>query len=322
MADLPPLSTQNTRGSMSSVPMHEVEPSPFDDYDNAEGPDYPTNPSDIEASKLPPSSHSTTNWLGLTHARTIHILSGVQKYSVIPFSAYLTMHYTNTALIPLVTRSAREADKYLLLTRPYYQSFPLEPLLIFVPVITHVASGIALRLYRRSIAARRHGAETLSQRRKMKSKIPWPKLSLTSAAGYALYPMFIAHVLSMRIIPKKVDGSSASVGLRYFAHGIAQDPYIGMAGYTLFVGFASYHVVSGAAKFLRLSADYIIGGGEDGRIRRIWRRRIVNGVAATMASLWIAGGLGVVGTAGRGIGWEASHWDKIYRAVPVIGGMF
>ncbi|KIX93618.1 uncharacterized protein Z520_10796 [Fonsecaea multimorphosa CBS 102226] len=316
MADLPPLSTQDTRGSVSAVPMHEVDPSPVDDDD------YPTNPSDLEGSKLPPSHYNTTNWLGLTPARTQHILLAVQKYSVVPFSAYLAMHYTNTALIPLLTGSAREADKYLLLTRPYYQSFPLEPLLIFVPVITHVASGIALRLYRRRLTARRHGAETLSQRRKMKSKIPWPKLSLTSAAGYALYPMFVAHMLSMRIIPKQVDGSSASVGLRYFAHGIAQDPYIGMTSYALFVSVASYHVVSGAAKFLKLSAEYVVGGGDEGRKRRTWRGRIVNGVAAAIAGAWVAGGLGVVGTAGRGTGWEASHWDKIYRAMPVIGRLF
>ncbi|KAH0831646.1 hypothetical protein AYO21_01845 [Fonsecaea monophora] len=321
MTDLPPLSTQDTHGSISSIPMHEVDPSPVDD-DDPEGPSYPTNPSDPDASRLPFSSHSTTNWLGLTPARTLHMLSTVQKYSVVPFSAYLTMHYANTALIPLLTGSAREADKFLLLTRPFYQSFPFEPLLIFVPVVTHVASGIALRLYRRRITARRHGAETLSQRRKMKSKIPWPKFSLTSAAGYALYPMFVAHVLSMRIIPNKIDGSSASVGLRYFAHGIAQDPYVGLAGYTLFVCVTSYHVVSGAAKFLRVSAEYVIGGGDEGHLRKKWRTRIVNGITAAVATAWIAGGLGIVGTAGRGTGWEASHWDKIYRAMPVIGRMF
>ena len=95
------------------------------------------------------------------------------------------MHYTNTALIPLFTQSLQTSDNLLLLTRPYYQSFPLEPLLIFAPIATHILSGLTLRLYRRRQIALRHGAETHIERQSIK----WPKLSLTSALGYALYPM-------------------------------------------------------------------------------------------------------------------------------------
>lgn len=312
-ADLPPLSTTDTRGSISSVPMHEVEPSPVDDDEN----DHLHDDLEKHPDQTFSSSH-TTNFLGLTPARTQHILVSLQKYSVLPPTLYLTMHYANTALIPLWTQSVSESDKYLLLTRPYYQSFPLEPLLIFLPIITHVASGVALRIYRRRIAARRHGAETHAQRK----RIPWPKVSLTSALGFMLYPMFVAHMLSMRIIPKQVEGSSAGVGLRYFAHGIAHSPWIGNASYAAFVSVASWHFVTGAAKFLKVSREYITQAGEDGKKRRKWRGRVVNGVVAMVAGVWIAGGLGIVGRAGKGVGWEASNWNKIYKAVPILGSIF
>jgi hypothetical protein len=185
-------------------------------------------------------------------------------------------------------------------------------------VVTHVASGLALRLYRRRITALRHGAETHKQRR----TIPWPKLSLTSAAGYVLYPMFILHMLSMRLTPKKIDGSSASAGLRYFAHGISSHPWIGLASHAVLIATASYHVVSGGAKFLKLSKEYVTEGGEDGKVKRLWRGRIVNGIAALVAGVWMAGGLGVVGMSGRGVGWEASHWDAIFKEVPLVGRLF
>lgn len=317
--DLPPLTTTDTRSSISAIPMHEVEPSPVDEDDDDEGAKYPpTNASDVEKQRLPPAAHNTTNLLGLTPAKTLKILSGLQKYSTVPPTVFLTLHYTNTAVIPLLTGSAREADKYLLLTRPYYQSFPLEPLLIFAPIVTHVVSGLALRIYRRRVAAYRHGAETHSQRK----KIPWPKLSLTSALGYSLYPMFVLHILTMRIVPKNVDGSSAGVGLRYFAHGVAHDPWLTSLAYSVFVSVASWHFVTGSAKFLKLSKEYITESGQSGQLRKKWRGRLINAAAALTAAVWIAGGLGVIGRSGKGVGWEASNWDQIYKAVPLIGRSF
>ena len=324
MADLPPLTPNETRSSIYS--MHNVDPSPVDDDDeeaNTQEAFSTTDPSHPSYDRHDAtSSHNTTNFLGLTPSRTIHILSTIQKLSLAPFGIYLTMHYTNTALIPLITPSVRAADSYLLLTRPYYQSAPLEPLLIFIPVLTHVISGVSLRLYRRRLTALRHGAETHKQRRELKKRIPFPKLSLTSAAGYVLYPMFVLHMLSMRITPKKIDGSSASVGLRYFAHGISSHPVVGVATHAFLIATASYHFISGGAKFMKLSREYVTEGGEDGCVKRMWRGRIVNGIAATMAGVWMAGALGVVGLSGKGVGWEANHWDAIFKQVPLVGRLF
>jgi len=309
-SDLPPLQLTDTRKSISAVPMHEVEPSPVDD-DAGLG-SYP--PVDVEKG-TGYRGVTTTNFLGLTPSRTIHLLSAIQKYSTLPASLYLILHYTNTALIPLATRSVQKSDDLLLLTRPYYQSFPLEPLLVFAPIITHVVSSISLRLYRRRQIAKRHGAETYRDRR----KIPWPKVSLTSALGYTLYPMFVGHVLVNRITPVKVEGNSSGVGLRYFAHGVARHPFVSNIGYATMLSVASWHIVTGAAKFLKLSHEYVIESGDEGIRKRRRRSRIVNGIAAVVASLWIAGGLGVIGRGGQGVGWEASNWDGIYKSVPVVG---
>ena len=298
-SDLPALVTTDTR---PSVPMHEIEPSPVDDESFSKSDPEKASP-----------SRTNTSFLGL------RALSLAQQWSTLGPAAYLSIHYVNTAIIPLLTQDAREADKYLLLTRPFYQSFPLEQLLIFAPILTHVISGVALRIYRRRVNATRYGADTHEQRR----TIPWPKLSLTSALGYALYPMFVGHVLAMRIIPKKIEGSSAGVGLRYFAHGIARDPIVGNIGYATFVSVASFHFVTGAAKFLKLSREYITEGGEAGAAKKKWRGRIINGIAATVAAVWISGALGIVArSAGDAAPWEASNWDKIYRAIPIAGAMY
>jgi hypothetical protein len=122
-----------------------------------------------------------------------------------------------------------------------------------------------------------------------------------------------------RITPQKVDGGSSSVGLRYFAHGIAKHPILTNIGYATMLGVASWHFVTGGAKYLRVSKEFVVDGGDFGVRKRRRRGWIVNGVAALVAGLWIAGGLGVIGRGGSGVGWEAKKWDEIYRGVPVIG---
>lgn len=307
----PPLTQQDSRNSISAVPMHEIEPSPVEEE---------SDPFESESLPLPATtkkSYSATNFLGLSPHQTIHLLSNIQKYATVGPSIYLTLHYTNTALIPLFTQSLNKSDSLLLLTRPYYQSFPLEPLLIFAPVVAHVFSGIALRVYRRRQNAKRHGAETHKERK----SIPWPKLSLTSALGYALYPMFVAHVLVNRITPQKVEGGSSGVGLRYFAYGVSRHPLLANIGYAAMLSVASWHFVGGAAKYLKLSREYVTDGGDYGIRRRRRRGWIINAISASVAAAWIAGGLGVIGRAKDGgwQAWEVKNWDAIYKAVPIVG---
>ena len=73
----------------------------------------------------------------------------IQKYSSYAFTIFGAFHIANTSIIPLITRNVQSADTYLLLTRPYYQSLPFEPILITGALGLHISSGIALRLFRR-----------------------------------------------------------------------------------------------------------------------------------------------------------------------------
>lgn len=136
--------------------------------------------------------------------------------------------------------------------------------------------------------------------------------------------MFVAHVLVNRITPLKVHGDSSSVGLRFFSYGVKRHRWLANIGYAFMVSVASWHFVTGAAKYLRLTREYVTEGGDYGARKRTMRDRMVNAVAATVAALWTLGGLGVIG---RGVGaplpsaWEVKQWDEVYRAVPVVGGM-
>ncbi|KAI9826158.1 MAG: hypothetical protein M1832_000607, partial [Thelocarpon impressellum] len=139
------------------TPLQELEPSPID------------SPSDVEkASYFPPSSpppphilpHASTASLGLGKHGAVFYLRNIQRYSSYAFTLFLSLHVANTALLPLATRSVSAAEPYLLLTRPYYQSLALEPLLVAAPLALHVAAGVALRLHRRARLAQRYGADT------------------------------------------------------------------------------------------------------------------------------------------------------------------
>ena len=94
------------------------------------------------------------------------------------------------------------------------------------------------------------------------------------------------------------------------------------AGYAFMLSTAAYHFVTGAAKFLKISKEYVTEGGEYGARKRKTRGRLVNLVAAVLAGVWIVGGLGVIG---RGVGaaepsaWEVKGWKEVYSNVPLVG---
>ena len=264
---------------------------------------------------------------------TINPVSGLQKYSTYPPTAFTFLHFVNTALIPLATRSVPASEPYLLLTRPVYQAPGLEHLFLTIPIITHIVSGIALRNIRGSRRARLYGAETRSQRGLVSS---WPKVSLQARAGYALAPLLGLHVLVNRATPFMVDGGSSGVGLGYVAHGVARSPVFWNIFYLVFVTASVWHFVGGWATWMGWRVTTIradrghaskgsLGGilGHPENVDRTKRQRkvwwTVNGIAAAGAAIWLAGALGIVGRTGLGAGWEAQGWNDLYSQVPVIG---
>ena len=272
----------------------------------------------------------------------------IQKYSSYAFGVFLTFHITNTSLAPLLTRSVAASETYLLLTRPYYQSALAEPLVVLLPLLAHVLSGSALRLVRRRNLALRYGADSATQRRSLsrsKDKTSfWPRLSATSALGYGLVPLLAGHVLVNRVVPLNLEGGSSSVGLTYVSHGFARHPVLAASAYALLVTVASWHFVGGLARWLRrspnstvppaASTEGLVPGvahaqditragdarpGPTPAYMRFWNRHGVNACAALVATVWMAGGLGVVGRAGLTKGWLGALYDDLYSRVPVVG---
>ncbi|KAI9873846.1 MAG: hypothetical protein M1830_010538 [Pleopsidium flavum] len=297
--------------------LQELEPSPVDeDPIDIEKGDYFDTDHSSPPPPPPPLARSTT--LGLSGHSTVYWLTRLQKYSSYTLTTFLTLHITNTSLIPLLTPTLAHAEPYLLLTRPYYQSPLTEPLLLLAPLLTHIASGTLLRLHRRRQSALHYGAETRSDRR----RVAWPKLSGTSALGYLLVPFLVGHAFVNRVLPLWVEGGSSGVGLGYVGHGFARMMGVAGVGYAVFVGVGVWHVVWGWARWLGWTPGQVGEGGVQGQLRRKRRWYVINGVSAVVAALWMAGGLGVVGRGGEVKGWLGRGYDELYRRVPIVGRWF
>ena len=247
------------------------------------------------------------------HANNRPVLR-IQKYSSYTFAAFTALHFTNISLIPLATRSVLESNRYLLLTRPYYQSAITEPLLVGIPLVAHVTSGIALRLYRRRQALQRYGAETKGDRR----TIPWPALTGTSALGYALLPFASFHVWTTRILPLYAHGDSSLINLSYISHGFGLHRFVSFAGFTALVGTGVWHFVWGTAKWLNLAPSQVKAAESQKSLVRKRRWYVINGIAAAITTLWLAGGLGVIGRDGKVDGWIGREYDELYSYIPII----
>ncbi|KAI9719683.1 MAG: hypothetical protein M1828_006115 [Chrysothrix sp. TS-e1954] len=309
-----------TTPSPSLTSLHTLDPSPVEETPSTAQP---------RDSYFPPTRTSS---LGLGHSAPYY-LHRAQKYSTYLFSAFAALHITNTSLLPLLLRSTPAASTYLLLTRPYYQSFPLEHLFITLPLLTHVTSGILLRLYHRRASLRHSGAETKAEKRSIK----WPRLSWQSVMGYAAVPLVAGHVGLNRLLPLWEEGGSSGIGLEFVGHGVAVAPVAGFLAYLGLVGVVGSHVVWGWARWMgwdgRAEASPGDGGASSGgggaspgggaraRGGRLDKKRqwTVAAANALIVSLWLAGGLGVVGRNGRMAGWVGRMYDELYRRVPWVG---
>ncbi|KAF2226365.1 hypothetical protein BDZ85DRAFT_256040 [Elsinoe ampelina] len=285
----------------------ELEPSPVEDTPREQKDSY----------FAPPEEQSNgTTFLGMRFQRSASwYLIKAQKYSSYAFTAFLGMHITNTSIIPLITQSVHASEPYLLLTRPYYQSPIAEPLVVIAPLAVHIASGVALQIYRRREDLKMYGAEERGDRR----KIAWPKMSGTSQLGYAMTWLLAGHIFINRILPLKVHGGSSTINLSYVSHAFAQHPAVSFAGFVALISVGVAHMTWGMSKWLGVAPTQIVVWGQEGRLEKKRRWWIVNGVAAAIAGLWMAGGLGVVGRGGQVGGWVGREYEELYKSIPIIG---
>jgi hypothetical protein len=260
----------------------------------------------------------------------------IQRYSSYTFTVFATLHLATTSLIPLVTRSVPASESYLLLAREIYQTPLSEPLLVALPIVAHVASGVAIRLLRRSQNLRRYGGATpggaiLPLHRRQPSAPAhqriWPALSWISCSGYVLALAVGLHAFVNRGLPLVVEGDSANIGLAYVSHGFARHAVLSWAAYGGLLVVGCGHMVWGWAKWFGLSqragwrpgpptGNVRVDREVKKRRRRVWYT--VNGVVVFVAGLWAAGGLGVVARGGPALGWVAKVYDGLFDRIPLL----
>jgi hypothetical protein len=287
--------------------MHEIDPTPELEVEE-ETPNL---------DEKRPLSRSTTNALGISHSSTIYYLTAIQKYSSYVFSAFGAMHIVNTSIMPLIMQSVPASEKYMLLTRPYYGSPLAEPLVVIIPIYAHVLSGMALRIYRRNLNARRFGESYSAENQKSFWVKFWPHLSAVSKLGYQFVPLLAGHMVINRLIPRIYNGSSIDLG--YVSHAFAKHPAVSFAGFAALIGIGSFHMTWGWAKWLKYTPVQATGTGAERELRKKRRRYIINGIAAAVTSLWMAGSFGVVAKGGAAPGWIGKQYDEIYRMIPMVG---
>ncbi len=311
----------STASQDTFVSLQQLDPSPID------------TPPELDEEVVheaysPPKSSATLGFSGRGHGSVYycnrllstmassmtnrHLVTRLQKYSSYAFTVFASFHITNTSLIPLLTRSVPASESYLLLTRPYYQSFPFEPLLITLPIATHILSGLALRIHRRNATLVRYGASHLSSSERFKRRLKvWPTVSWSSASGYVLAPLVLGHAFVNRLLPWIYEGGSSSVGLGFVSHGFAKHPFVAWIGYGALVAIGAGHFVWGIARW---NGWVLVGDGKKAK-RRWWA---INGIATAVMTLWMAGGLGVVGRGGLTEGWIGTGYNNLYAQIPLV----
>ncbi|OJD09467.1 hypothetical protein ACJ73_10291 [Blastomyces percursus] len=187
-------------------PLQELDPSPLDWTQDLEQGGYSLNISSASKSSEIRSHEGESNHgsnptrrIGLSGKGWEYWLSTLQRTSTYPPTVFLTLHLTNTSLIPLLTNSIPASEPYLLL--------------VTLPILTHLASGVALRILRARRRARLYGAETRAQRHELRASGHWRRPSAQAWLGYLLLPLLGSHVLVNRVVPVVVDGGSSGVGL-------------------------------------------------------------------------------------------------------------
>lgn len=285
--------------------LEELEPSPVP---------VSNDDSDEEISRsttLPP--------LGLSGGgrNLVKYLTRMQKYSSITFTVFIGLHLTNTSVIPLLTQSIPSSDVYLLLSRPYYQSFPLELILVVLPIALHVTAGLGLRIHQRNVNLQRYGASLLPIKTRLKKKLKiWPHISWISISGYLLVPLILQHTLVNRILPLVYEGGNSGVGLGYVAHSFARHPILAAASYTMIISVAAGHFCWGIARWAGLTSPRVKHSNE--LQWQKWRRRrwwVINGAASTLMIIWMTGGLGIVARGGKSDGWIGRGYDILLQHI-------
>lgn len=75
----------------------------------------------------------------------------------------------------------------------------------------------------------------------------------------------------------------------------------------------------GWAKWLGYTPDQSTETGYRSELSRKRRWYIINGIAAAVTGLWMAGSFGVVARGGEALGWVGRLYDEMFRKIPILG---
>jgi succinate dehydrogenase/fumarate reductase cytochrome b subunit len=161
----------------------------------------------------------------------------VQSISAYAFSGFLVLHLA----APVGAGLGLDADAIMLLTREYYQTPMLEPILVWGSLGAHIGSSILRR-----------------------ALIGIPKRpSLHAITGWILVPMTLAHAFTHRILPASRGISPSLLSYQFVSHALYDTPITSLAIYSTLVLSALYHGIAGARALLsgRKKAAKLYEGG-------------------------------------------------------------
>lgn len=226
-------------------------------------------------------------------------VSQTQKYSSYTFLAFLGVHFTSTALTPLLLPLDR-ANATLLLTRTYfYQASPAtEAILIPASLGIHIASGLLLRTVKHRTARTRYGGRVPAS----VSPFRWRNFSTLAKTGWVLAPLAVAHAVLLRWVPLSVDGDSSGIALEYAGWAFVRSlksAVVAGAAYTALLGLGAWHVVGGVAEWWKVPERK--------------RGTVVRAGQLGLGAVWLAGLVRVV-MGSRGVrGFAERQYEVLYR---------
>jgi Protein of unknown function (DUF1691) len=305
MSDQPP--PHRPRRVSMGIPVEDLPPEPLHSNPlviHSVHDDCPPTP--------PPPSHIPSLPSYLT------LLQATHRYSSYVLTGFLSLHALNTCIIPLTTvfssqqTALSKIDNGFMITRYLYRpSEHVELGLVIVPLAIHVATGMILRV--RTIIKERslygegllkwHARQTRINRA---NGLSWPRIralptlgySPTAASGWATLFFVSLHATTTRYFPWTYGGDGeTSVGI--VSHALQKHPLLGYAMYGGLIAAATFHIVSGWGRWLRVT--FTKSG------RRIKNYLVLGTVAAWMGGLVRVVMISVVS------GTERAEFDALYQ---------
>ena len=174
-----------------------------------------------------------------------------------------------------------------------------------------------MRIYRRNLNAKRYGdPETKGVKNFFSSRF-WPAVSGISKLGFQFLPLLAGHVFLQRAIPNQFEGGSSNINLSYVSHAFARHPVVSFAGFGALLAVGCFHITWGWAKWLGFTPDQVTNVGPERGLIRKRRWYTINGLAASLTGLWMAGSFGVVGKGGAASGWLGKLYDEMFSKIPL-----